>query len=309
MTFGLVPHPAYQNRLVTDAQNGAWDDLGKKWIGGVVWHRMVGSLSGTDGWFRRGAASNGLTSYGVGCAAMDGASLAGVIYVWNDPRGYAYPGISPNRAPWASGVYSASASFGDGQAFVNEFGVNAVNAGQAAIEISGNYDTPLDDKCRASICALTAFWADQNKIPYDVFPQWPGHDYSFVRWHVEFCGEAEKPCPGTVVRNETDALIEQTRAILTQYQSSGTTPDEEDPLADISKSAYELDPNLIWPNASTGAVGKVWRAYGEATGIFNPPGQPWNDAQTDGTKLFQFEGGPLVATTKDGKTGIVVKVS
>lgn len=312
LTFGRVPHPPFQDRLVLDVQNGAWDYLGQRAVMGARWHRMVGTLTGTDGWFRRGAASDGLTDYGIGCAATDGPGLAGVIYRWNDPTGKAHSGVSPNRSPWASGPYSSSCAYGDGRRNVAERGVNAVNRDGVSIEVSGNYDTPLDDKCRDSLIKLTAYWADQARVPWDAFPTDPARGYGFVKYHKEYCGNPDPPescpqgvkaCPGMVVVNETPTLFQRIAAYLKSYQVT----EEEDPLADIAKSSYTLDPAVIWPNASTGAVGKLWRDYGEATGIFNPPGQPWNDKQSDGTVLFQFDGGPLIATTKDGKTGIVVK--
>ena len=315
LQFGLVPHPPFTNRLIPDAQNGAWDYIGPKKLNGCVLHRTLGTLWGTDSWFRRGAASTGLTSYCVGVAATDGADYAGVIFVWNDPRGYGYPGISPNRAPWASGPYSSAGAFGDGKAFVAEYGTNAVNRDQAAIEISGNYDTPLDEKARDSIAGIMAYWADQAKIPYDVYPEWPGHGYSFVRWHVEFCGEAEKPCPGTVVRNETPALIERARAIMQRYQTGGVTPAPPEPeeewpdVSDIRKSGLSFDPKQVWPKYNPGsAVSDLWAAYGEATGVWNPPGSAiWNDDIGGGCKGFGFDGGPLIALDSSGKAGIVVK--
>lgn len=313
MTFGLVPHPPFVNRLITDAENSAWNNLGKKTINGVVLHRTLGTLWGTDSWFRRGAASTGLTSYCVGVAATDGAQYAGVIFVWNDPRGYAYSGISPNRAPWASGPYSSSGAFGDGKAFVQEYGTNAVNRDQAAIEISGNYDTPLDEAARNSIAGIMAYWGDQAHIPWEVWPEWNDHGYSFVRWHVEFCGEAEKPCPGTVVRGETDDLIERARSIMRQYQGGAAPaprpPEEEDPLADIRKSGVKFDPKSIWPKYNPGsAVSDLWADYGEATGIWNPPGTViWNDDIGGGCKGFGFDGGPLIALDSNGEAGIVVQ--
>jgi hypothetical protein len=301
--FGLVPHPPFQDRLVKDAENWAWDPLGTRRVYGLCQHTMVGTLWGTDAYFRRGSASTGLTDYGIG-GASDGAD-DGLILRWNDPFGGAHPGISANKWPWASGPTDGLE--GDGPAFVTKYGSNAVNGYLVSVERSdgGNPDVPASPKYIESIAQLMAYYADQAACAYDEFPLLPVTGLTFHYWHSEF---STKSCPAGS-KAATDQIQDRVKQILTQYQTGGVPPDEDgDPLADIAKSAYELDPNLIWPNASTGAVGKLWREYGEATGIFNPPGQPWNDVQSDGTKLFQFEGGPLVATTKDGKTGIVVNV-
>lgn len=223
IVFGRVPHPPFTDRIIPDSVNQAWNNLGQRVNRGVVWHRMVGSLWGTDGYFRtfanaRSTNRGGLTDYGVGVAAMDGAANDGAILRWNHPLGAGSPGASPNRAGWANGPYDPFLSFGDGRAFTDEFGTNAINRDQISIEISGQYATPLSEKSRNAVALLTAYWADQAKIPWDVFPLWPGHGYSFVRWHVEFCGEDDKPCPGAVVRAETSALIERTKAIMKKYQ-------------------------------------------------------------------------------------------
>ena len=52
ITYGRVPHPDFLDRLIPDAFNRAWNDLGPRVVKGVVFHRMLGSLMGTDGYFR-----------------------------------------------------------------------------------------------------------------------------------------------------------------------------------------------------------------------------------------------------------------
>ena len=125
LTFGRVPHPPYQQRLITNST--AWNDLGKRTIRAVVWHRMYGTLWGTDTYFRNEAAGKALTDYGVGVEATDGAANAGVILQWNDPTG--------RRSPWASGPVSNPID--DGAKFVALYGTNGVNRDAVSIEISG----------------------------------------------------------------------------------------------------------------------------------------------------------------------------
>lgn len=215
LTFGLVPHPTFRDIPITKPEDRGQDNLGRRTVKGVVWHRILGSLDGTTQHFSNPGVF-ALTDYGVGVQVTDGAK-AGVIYRWNDPLGV--------QSGWASGTYSAAHAYGDGAAFVNKYGVNAINRDQASIEISGMQLTPLDEKARDSIASLTAYWADQYGIPWDLFPIAPQDGFSFVRWHQEFGpDEGRKKCPFDVVMGETPALIERTRAILKRYQEGAASP-------------------------------------------------------------------------------------
>lgn len=215
LTFGRVPHPRYQDRLIiTRPEGDGWDDLGKRTPKGVTWHRMEGNLVGTDQWFRMVGSGNGLVDYGIGVGPIDGGTRAGVIYRWCDPRG--------TMTPWASGPYQHA--WGDGRSFVEKYGKTSgigssvLNRDRVSIEISGQYTTPLDNPSRDAIAGLTAYYADQYQIPWDKFPIHPNDGFSFICWHNEFNGD--KACPGDVVKGETDDLIERTRAILKQHQTS-----------------------------------------------------------------------------------------
>lgn len=302
LTYGLVPHPPHENRVVPDSLNWAWDALGpRKWQIGVVQHTIVGTLRGCDSYFRSGSAK-GLTDYGIG-GITDGAD-DGVILMWNDPTGEAHSGASADRWPWASGP--CEGSNGDGIAFIRKFGPNAVNGYLVSIERSdgGDPTIPASNRYIDSFVALAAYYADLNRIPWDAYPWNPNHDVSAYYWHSEIYGG--KTCPAGA-KASTDEIQAEVVIILKDRQTSGDDEEEGDILANIAKSDYVLDPNLIWPNASTGAVGKLWREYGEASGIFSPPGTPWNDPIEGGGKIFCFEGGLVIATDADGKAGIVVK--
>ena len=305
LVYQTYPHPGFDDRLITSKPEGmGWNNLGLRSPTHVFLHRMIGSLHGTDQWFRNPTVS-ALTDYGIGVAAMDGTNLAGTIYRWVDPMGYV--------TPWASGPVDEP--YGDALTMLQYYGYyDAVNKNGVAIEISGNEDTPIDDFAFSELAKLCAYWGDQFKFPYNDLHHSPRTGAALLIWHEEATYGSGKRCPFDVVKARTDELYECISIELMPYQTGGEqlpepiTPEEEDPLADLPKSDYILDPNLIWEDASSGAVGKLWRDYGEATGIFNPPGQPWNDPIEDGGKLYQFEGGPLIATDKQGKAGIVVKV-
>lgn len=223
VVFGRVPHPAYHDRPIYKAPGVGQDNLGKRTPKGVVWHRMLGTLRGTDGYFVNPAVK-ALTDYGIGVASVDGADLDGVIYRWNDPLGY--------QSGWASGPVLAP--YGDGAAFVNKYGINAVNRDQVSIETSGQYGTPLTAASRLAIAWLTAYYADQYGIRWDEFPIAPQDGFSFVRWHQEFTGPAEKVCPGEVIIGETADLIAQTAEIMKKYQIASAPIDPPD-LTDYAR--------------------------------------------------------------------------
>jgi hypothetical protein len=205
ITFGRVPYPAVVERHLP--VENAWVKEGAPLIPeAVFWHRMIGTLWGTDSWFH---GDNAATAYGIGVKAQDGIANAGKIIEWMSPASRYYgessgPAIGP---------------YGDGAKLIAKVGVANVNRTTKAIEISGEtYDVPLDDAARESIVNLTAYFADQKRIPWNEFPIIPGTDRSFVCWHNEITGTAYKLCPGAVVMNETSALINRVAMRLKEYQ-------------------------------------------------------------------------------------------
>lgn len=307
--FGNVPHPPYIDRPITKAEGKGQNNLGKRTPKGVVWHRILGSLWGTDGYFRQSGV-NALTDYGIGVLATDGAANDGVILRWNDPRGY--------QSGWASGPVNGA--YGDGLAFVNKYGVNAVNRDQVSIEISGDQLTPLSEKSRNAIAALTAHYADQYGIPWDVFPIAPQDGFSFVRWHQEFTIGSGKQCPFKVVMDETNDLIERTRAILKKYQVAapvtepkpGPKPQPEpepepepipkpDPKHELPKGKTEAALRRLYGKATNPVTGKeetfdlteqasqMWLAHTKRTGRF--PFLRQIIRRGDGAELYQWSDG------------------
>jgi hypothetical protein len=208
--FGNVLHPAFEDRLIPDAQNGAWDDLGPRVPLGVVRHTMVGSLAGTDLWFRRGAASTGLTDYGVG--------KDGTIYRWNDPTGAAHPNVSANRAGWANG--GSDGLEGDGPLFVRTLGVNAINRNLVSIERDDQgqpFDNPYVDPQALLVDRLIAHWFDRAKVPWDRYPINPNVGGGIVTdfFHNEF---ATKGCPWGPVEAAINASQDRVRGFLKAAQ-------------------------------------------------------------------------------------------
>ena len=208
VVFGNVPYPdVIESHLPLNnpmVQDGA-PDIPEA----VFWHRMIGTWQGTNGWFHAGHAA---TAYGVSVKATDGQG--GKIYEWISRESGWYgessgPAVGPN---------------GDGAKLIAHVGVAGVNRTTKAIEISGDYGTPLDEDARDAIVALTAYFADRKGIPWDQFPIIPGTGRSFVCWHNEITGQVYKLCPGAVVMGETPALIERVVDLLKHYQVGADVP-------------------------------------------------------------------------------------
>jgi hypothetical protein len=171
---------------------------------------MVGTLNGTDQWFRRGAASTGLTDYGVG--------LDGTILQWNDPTGKAHAGVSANRAGHANG--GSDGLEGDGPLYVRTQGVNAINRDLVSIERDDQgdpYTQPVPKDQRTSIVRICAYWHDQDEVPYSLFPLNPKRGGGIVTqfFHKEF---ATKGCPWGPVEEQINLIQDEIRAILQAAQ-------------------------------------------------------------------------------------------
>jgi hypothetical protein len=205
---------------------------------GVCQHSMVGTLWGTDDYFRRGQDSSGLTDYGIG-GSTDGAQWDGVIFRWNDPLGRAATAdvdgtrsrVSANRAGWANG--GSDGLEGDGPLFVRTLGVGAINRDLVSIERSdgGNTNTPISAKQFESICALTAYWFDQAQVPYDAFPLNPRFGIVTHLLHLEF---ATKNCPFPPVTSRIDEIQARVRQILKTAQTMVAEPVPAPPVRPIT---------------------------------------------------------------------------
>lgn len=210
LVFGQVKHPLFVDRLIPDSQNRAWNNLGQRRIVGTCRHTEVGTNEGTDGWFRRGAASTGLTDYGV--------SLKGIILRWNDPTGAAHPGVSANRAGWANG--GSDGLEGDGPLFVRTRGIDAINRDLVSIEredLGDPYDTPFDGNQFEAIAHLTAHWHDDAGVPWDRFPFNPSIGCVTDFHHLEF---ATKGCPHDPVTKKVNQFQDRVRALLKASQTA-----------------------------------------------------------------------------------------
>lgn len=308
LVFGNVKHPEYTRHIIW---NSAWDDLGPRHNYGVVYHRMLGSLMGTDQYFAGGAAA--LTGYGTGHPG----DHDGEIIMWCDPL--------TDRAPWASGPVIAP--WGDGPAFVNAYGENAVNNDLIAIEISGNYDDPISQTTIETVAALTAYWADQARIPWNQYPIHPVTGLTYTYWHQEFTGPQEKICPGSVVMANTQAIIDRTQAILKAAQTVAApveAPPPDEPKQP-TPSLLPLPHGMSWKlvarlfDHAKDPDGKEFRFDKERAACqvwFNtairsiPKGQSWKKGNWPQiTDIIRRGNGSLVYTWSDGSTYVSQSVA
>ena len=202
MTPGLVPLPEHHDRPIYKPEGNGQNNLGKRDVKFAALHRMLGSLWGTDTFFRGPVGA--LTDWGV-------HHLTGEAIKWNDPYGYA--------SGWASGPVSAP--YGDGAAFIAKHGVNGVNRFGVSIEISGFQTDPVSEAAWDTIAQIIAHYAHDAGITWEQFPD-TGEGFSFTIWHQEFTIGTGKQCPFTVVMDGTPQLIERVRAILKAAQVVAT---------------------------------------------------------------------------------------
>lgn len=214
MAKGLIPHPPVVKKLIGWKPEGVgWDDLGPRSCKGIVLHRMQGTLGGTYAFFGQADVA-ALTDFGI-------SSTTGEVWQYNDPFG--------RRSGWASGTVNQP--YGDGKAFVDTYGVIAVNRDQISVETDLYFaqpgqttrEDPVSDDWRHGLAAFIAPYAHDYGIPYDVWPIAPQDGFSFIRWHQEFTIGTGKVCPGEAIMAATDQLIEDVRAILRHYQTGGTS--------------------------------------------------------------------------------------
>ena len=175
-----TPFPPFSQRLLAPKFGAGMDRGETRRTGNTVDHTMLGTLTGTDAYFRL-PHIHASTHWGIG-GSLDG-ELDGAIYQWIE--------MGSDMIPWASGPWRGGD--GDGPAYVREFGVYGINALAESIELSGQIATPLTVKQWRSLIWLHA------AIAHDA-----GDDSEHFEWnmhHWEFCGKDYKGCPWPRVEN------------------------------------------------------------------------------------------------------------
>lgn len=192
-----TPYPPIDKRPLPDKIGAGMDRFAFQDTGNTVTHTMVGSLWGTDAWFRRADVA-AATHYGIG-GRLD-----------PDHDGYIIEWIGPDRdvAPWASGPWRGGE--GDGPAYVRAFGVEGINGAARSIETSGQVATPMTMKQWRSLIWLIA------AIEHDT-----GHDSEHRAWrmeHWEFCTRAYKACAFPRITNYTAEYHNGINQIMRHYE-------------------------------------------------------------------------------------------
>ena len=230
LTFHRVPKPGMVDMTWIAKQKiegVGWDNLGQRKPKFIALHRMYGTLKGTDSYFAP-ANSPHLTAYAIGVLAIDGKSLAGEIHPYNDPLGF--------RSGWASG--RVSKPYGDGKAIVDKYGINAVNRDGVSIELSGYWDTPVDDYSWSEYVKLIAYWVDYMEIPHDSLPLNPHTGINAFVWHQEFTIGTGKVCPGSWLMNNTKRLYADVAAYLERFQTGGGAQLPPPSVPEVPKPTY-----------------------------------------------------------------------
>lgn len=209
VTFGRVPQPSnYAEIIIAPGVNTAFDYLGARKPRGLVLHRMLGTLIGTNSYFQGEARFRACTDFGIGKGA-DGRR--GRVIRWTKPGA----GI----APWASGP--ADGIDGDGTAFWNAYksdpiGASVFNRDCESFEIEGQYLDPVPaDDYQALVEALSWRADGWLRIPYW---QWPRNNDGVhcLLGHSEVTDQKE--CAGAKVYAIVGKLIVDVGARMKRYQ-------------------------------------------------------------------------------------------
>jgi hypothetical protein len=236
-----------------------------------------------------------LTDYGIG-GSTDGA-LDGAIWRWNDPTG--------RRSGWANG--GSDGLEGDGPAFVQKLGVNAINRDLVSIERSdgGDINTSMSPKQFEAICQLTAYWFDQAQVPHDAFPVNPKVGVVTHMLHKEF---ATKDCPFPPVYNRITEIQDRVRAILKQYQETAGAPAPTTYTAPIGLP-FDLETATGWHQINTNVSAYLIRAEVEALKTVIPRAYAASNAPKSAPSIPVKSKVPIYATFKseDGVQWFLLK--
>ncbi len=209
VTFGRVPPPSnYAEITIAPGVNTAFDYLGARKPRGLVMHRMLGTLIGTNNYFQGEARNRACTDFGIGKGA-DGRH--GRVIRWTKPGA----GI----APWASGP--ANGIDGDGTAFWQMYrsdpiGASIFNRDCESFEVEGQYADPVPADDYAALVEALAWRADGwLRIPYW---QWPINNDGVHCLLVHHEITDDKPCAGAVIDGAAGTIITDVGARLKRFQ-------------------------------------------------------------------------------------------
>lgn len=250
-----TPFPPFEKRLLAPKYGAGMDRRQTQRTGNTVWHTMVGTLRGTDAYFRL-AWVEAATHWGIG-GSLDGAE-DGTIYQWVE--------IGSDMEPWASGPWRPD-GFGDGKRYVDTFGVPGINGSADSIEFSGLVATPMTPAQWQKGMWLTAAIVHAGGRSSDEF-LWNMH-------HREFTQPSYKDCPFKRIYDYTEQYQQGIVYILQHYE--GKTVREEFVTIAGSKIALPIyqkpeqpiDKTPVFVSFPKPRKARVWlateRQYGNTT--------------------------------------------
>ncbi len=300
--FGRVEPPPVDRRDIPPDVNTAWDDLGPRRPRFAVIHRMLGTLAGTDRYFRTEARHHARTDYGID-------HQSGAVWRWTDPLG--------RHAPWASGPYDDPSALG--RALVVRFGLATVNRDGVSIEVAGMERDAISGTALDAVARLVAFWADWAGVPHDRWPINPETGVAFVARHEDF---AAKACPFDALRTLIPAIERRAGEVLRAAQVDPVAPRPVPPPSAAPRPAMPAPPTaLVLPPDVTverlgdwfgritsngekaltyafdpdGPVSALWLARGHEQGVWPQLAQVLVEGET---RWFRFEDGWTVRATR-----------
>lgn len=207
-----IPRPPIEVRLITKTPGIGRDENDRQRIPRfTVDHSMVGTLLGTDSFFRINSTA-ALTDFGVGLADRgDGYAR---IFQWNDYNG--------KQIGWASGPVRIP--FGDGPRILSLFGgANGLNQFGVSIEHddSGNPNTPVSAAQWSSSAWLHAWLHGEVLMPHQ-----SAATFDYNTHHREFTGTAYKDCPFPRIYDHTEEFQAATKSIMRHWQEGVPYPTE-----------------------------------------------------------------------------------
>lgn len=233
--------PSMSRQIATNKQDGIGMDLiGPRTLRGIVFHRALSGDGGAQGvadWLKRSDVQ-GLTDL-----VIDHRTGAWI-------RINEITGTNRDLAGWANGPYQSGVASDDARAFVAKFGArygaSVINADLESVEVSGNYDTPISEACKAGLVQWTAARAQQLGCTSDSFPVSPKTGLTVIYAHREFCGTAFKLCSGSVVWDFINGeMIGRVKALLKAAEAGQTVKQPiVTPAAPVKPSTVYATPNI-----------------------------------------------------------------
>lgn len=208
--MGTIPRPPIEVRLITKRPGVGVDENYRQRIPRfTVDHSMVGTLLGTDSYFRQ-ATTAALTDFGIGL--VDRGDGYARIFQWNDYNGKQVGWASgPVRNPWGDAL-RVLAAFG-GAAGVNQFGVSIEH------DDNGNIRTPVSAAQWSSSAWLHAWLHGEELVPSQ-----RADSFDLNIHHREFTGTDYKDCPFPRIYDYTSEFHEAIKSIMRHWQDGVPYP-------------------------------------------------------------------------------------